>query len=716
MLKGVLVATPPIKPQEFDIDRARARLVRILGDERPHPVDSDASDAVRDRLLTEIRAIGYEPDLRDDFACRQSKRWSALACARVRNVVFRAGPTGGGAVLLASHYDSVAAGPGAADDGAGVAATLEIAAILKKRRPAKPVIFLITEGEEDGLIGAASFVREDPLAGAVEAVINMEARGVTGPALLFQTSDPNGRDIAAYAQRARDPFGNSLAANIYKMMPNDTDLSEFLALGPDAVNLAFSGRVAYYHTPHDNLRNLDRRSLAHLGASALAALDGFLAAAPDSRNRAESVEVYADVGGRFIIVVPRIAALASLLFGLIVSAIAFARIGGAAPFIAAAAPLIAVIAAGAASFGAVSLIAAARAEETFWYASPHWTRAVIYLSAIGGGAAALSIAAGAGRNRLLCAGWFWFSALGLAAYAVAPGSALVTGAPAALFACAAISSLGAPRLLAPISLIALVAALIFWLPMMHLAEEALGVAGAWPIAGVAALLFMLAAPIVVPEGRIGWPAQAMLASSLVVAVILALTARAYSPAAPRGLNIAHIVTAAPAEAYWSLGASPERPPREMAGLAEFSRIRIKGLTGERTAAAAPPHDGAPIAVEILSSTPHEQGRALHLRIASNGADQVVFDIPDEAGLSEASIAGTASQFDQPGARSIVCSGRSCATFDLSVVVAAESAEWTVYGIRHGLGPESEALRAARPDWATPVHGGDARIVLSKATI
>ena len=97
---------------EFDADRALERLARILGDERPHTVDTDANDAVRERLLGEIRAIGFEPEVRDDFACRPATRWNAVSCARVRNVVFRTGPDDGQAIMVMSHYDSVAAGPG----------------------------------------------------------------------------------------------------------------------------------------------------------------------------------------------------------------------------------------------------------------------------------------------------------------------------------------------------------------------------------------------------------------------------------------------------------------------------------------------------------------------------------------------------------------------------------------------------------------------------
>src|SRR5690606_40854732 len=59
------------------------------------------------------------------------------------------GREGDEAVLLAAHYDSVAAGPGAADDGAGVAALLEVARALKARRPPRrTVVLLFSDGEE----------------------------------------------------------------------------------------------------------------------------------------------------------------------------------------------------------------------------------------------------------------------------------------------------------------------------------------------------------------------------------------------------------------------------------------------------------------------------------------------------------------------------------------------------------------------------------------
>jgi Zn-dependent M28 family amino/carboxypeptidase len=83
----------------------------------------------------------------------------------------------------------VAAGPGAADDAAGVAAVLETVRALTQGSPLRnDVVVLLTDGEEDGLFGARAFARDDPLRGRPAVVLNLEARGVSGPSMLIRTS------------------------------------------------------------------------------------------------------------------------------------------------------------------------------------------------------------------------------------------------------------------------------------------------------------------------------------------------------------------------------------------------------------------------------------------------------------------------------------------------------------------------------------------------
>ena len=161
-LKGLLLV-PPSASAEFNVDRAAARLERILGDQRPHPVDSAADDAVRERLFGELRSLGLEPLVRTRQDCRGMPRSRTVSCSLTRNVVAVVGAERPGkALLLNAHYDSTPAGPGAADDGIGVATFLEVAANLRQRPPAQPVILLFNEGEEFGLNGAGAFLDGDP--------------------------------------------------------------------------------------------------------------------------------------------------------------------------------------------------------------------------------------------------------------------------------------------------------------------------------------------------------------------------------------------------------------------------------------------------------------------------------------------------------------------------------------------------------------------------
>src|SRR5690606_20320981 len=93
-----------------------------------------------------------------------------------------------GALALAAHYDSVPAGPGAGDDGAGVAALLEIARVLVREPPPRRSVWLwFTDGEEMGLLGARALVSEPELIANVEVVVNLEARGTSGPSLMFES-------------------------------------------------------------------------------------------------------------------------------------------------------------------------------------------------------------------------------------------------------------------------------------------------------------------------------------------------------------------------------------------------------------------------------------------------------------------------------------------------------------------------------------------------
>ena len=239
-----------------------------------------------------LQSMGLKPIVRDQVACNELFKQRGVACARVRNVIAVLGPPGGKAVLLNAHYDSTPAGPGAGDDGIGVATLLEVGSILRTRALKRPVILLFNEGEELGLVGARAFLA-DPLSRNVGSLINLEARGVGGPANMFETSVPNGAAIAVFGATAAHPVANSLSTDVYRQMPNYTDVNSFAGRGWLTLNIAPIGNETRYHSAGDNFAALDHRTLQHMGNQALAAAERLA----NGRPPAAGDRIFMDVSG-----------------------------------------------------------------------------------------------------------------------------------------------------------------------------------------------------------------------------------------------------------------------------------------------------------------------------------------------------------------------------------------------------------------------------------
>jgi len=330
-MKGALVPIPEptigtIGPADFNTARATERLQRVLGDQRPRPVDSAADDGVRERLLAELGALGLAPRVSDSFTCNGADRSQTVSCARVRNVVATLGPAQGRHVLLVSHYDSTPTGPGAADDGIGVAAMLEAASLLRAQPLKRPVTLLFDEGEETGLIGARAFLDRDPLAPRVESLVNLESRGTTGPAIMFETSRPNGRAIRHYERSVPRPAANSLTTDFARLIPNQTDVAVLKERPWTILNFAIIGNETRYHSPDDIVANLDPRSLRHMGEQVIQVTEDL---AGDGGAPAEGELLYGDVLGVGLVTLPLrlgLALLGALVLGF--GALAWSRRGG----------------------------------------------------------------------------------------------------------------------------------------------------------------------------------------------------------------------------------------------------------------------------------------------------------------------------------------------------------------------------------------------------
>ncbi|HEX2282041.1 MAG TPA: M20/M25/M40 family metallo-hydrolase, partial [Thermomicrobiales bacterium] len=294
---AVLAARPPTPraaaeaTHEFSADRAVETLVRLLGDEAPHPMSSEANSKVGERIIDELTAMGYPVETQTTFSCREA--WAV--CGDVTNIMTRLpGTVDGPAVLLTAHYDSIPAGPGAGDDMAGVATILEVARLLRTEPPVRnPIIFLFSDGEELGLLGAEAFMVEHPWAADVGVVVNLEANGTHGQSVLFQTTGDNGWLIDAFATHAPRPVASSVYDTIYAFLPFNTDLTVYAEAGLPGLNFAFIEEHPHYHTPRDNAANLDPGSVQHQGDNALAATRAL--ASLDLSNQPAGRSVYQDL-------------------------------------------------------------------------------------------------------------------------------------------------------------------------------------------------------------------------------------------------------------------------------------------------------------------------------------------------------------------------------------------------------------------------------------
>ena len=251
---------------EFSTERALNQ-VEIIA-QKPHYVGSTNHELVANYLKLELNRIGLETSVQEGFTLNNKG-----LLVKSKNILARIrGTNNTKALLLLSHYDSAphSFSKGASDDASGVATILEaVRAFLYSKHPQKnDIIILFSDAEELGLNGAALFVNQHPWAKDVGIVLNFEARGTSGPSyMLMETNKGNQALVEAFTKaKTSHPVSNSLMYSIYKMLPNDTDLTVFKEQGNiQGFNFAFIDGHFNYHTQQDDVQHLNKTTLAHQG-------------------------------------------------------------------------------------------------------------------------------------------------------------------------------------------------------------------------------------------------------------------------------------------------------------------------------------------------------------------------------------------------------------------------------------------------------------------
>lgn len=711
---------------QFDTARALERLSRVL-DGTPHPVDSDAGDQTRARLVNEITALGYQPQVVGQNACRGPKTGSTIRCAYVQNVFFKAGTGTGPALVLTAHYDSVDASPGFADDGIGVAVWLEVAHLLKQTPPNRPVLFLLTDGEETALLGAQAFIdSKEKYAVEVGRIINLEARGVRGPAMMFETGHPNSGIVTDWSKNGARPAANSMLAAVYEFMPNSTDLTAHLQDGSTGINIAMADGLDFYHTAHDDLAHLDRTSVQHMGDQALGATRAYLAS-DWSKDRTGGEIAYSDIGTRLFVALPEMLALGLLGLCLVISAILLVRpsreSGWKLDWRALVLPPALAAAAGLLAFLTQLGITFVRPEPAFWSAYPQALNMAYFAGAALVAAAAVAfLAPNSKREALFASGWFWFLLVGMGLSLAVHGFSMIFLIPGFVFMLAGGIAWLVPRLQLPAYIIASVVLALIFFPIVHLLDVMMGLGMAAAFGVIEGLLL---APMIAIAGGLRTGRALVLSvvgAAFVAGIAAAALVPAYSVDRPLALSFnAHYVMDEKRAALYA-NAAPGALPKVIRD--QLTVGDIPPPVGSTNVIAARKLDFAPRpyadAALISDTTSGEGKRVIRLQLTAPGARSIRLRIPAEAHPTQLTYDGSTLAIGKPqqGYNVVEVVGRAAngATLEFTLEPAATAAarlDWLIQGIWTELPPEARALAASRPDTAVRIGTGDTTITTKK---
>ena len=265
----------PLDKYDFSIENALDHL-RIIS-KKPHYTGSEYHSVVRDYILNELKNMGLETEIQNQvvtrFCCVGTNTSNIIGTIK--------GSSNGKSLVLLTHYDSRHhASFGASDAGSGVVTILEgVRSFLSKNTiPINDIHLVFTDAEEIGLLGAQAFVKNHSLVDNIGLVLNFEARGSGGPSyMLMETNGKNGVLISEFINAEPGfPAANSLMYSIYKMLPNDTDLTVFREQANiNGFNFAFIGDHFDYHTSLDSFERLDRNTLIHQADYIMSMLNHF---------------------------------------------------------------------------------------------------------------------------------------------------------------------------------------------------------------------------------------------------------------------------------------------------------------------------------------------------------------------------------------------------------------------------------------------------------
>jgi len=188
-------------------------------------------------------------------------------------------PTDTSIIIFNAHYDSVAKGPGANDDGSGTVAVLAAAYALSRFDFKRTMKFVTFSGEEVGLLGSQAYTKEayernDNILVEINAdmvghddgnrTVRVTATEDVGwVADIFQSINSNYSIGLTVSRGTINREGHGLGGS---------DYSAFLPYGWEAVCAWEGSHDPNFHSPQDNLSNIDLSYLVNMSRIIAASL------------------------------------------------------------------------------------------------------------------------------------------------------------------------------------------------------------------------------------------------------------------------------------------------------------------------------------------------------------------------------------------------------------------------------------------------------------
>ncbi len=271
---------------------------------------SDIISSIDENLILEYlqKIIGFGPRRTGTYGCEKAaqyiyeqftddgliaryQNWTArgntiipqwFSSKNVEGTLKGTDPTDPSIIIFNAHYDSVAKGPGANDDGSGTVAVLAAAFALSQFDFKRTVKFVTFSGEENGLLGSQAYTKE-AYERNEDILIEVNADMVghdEGSKKMTVTATEDVGWVAELFKSLNTNYSIGLTVNRGTITRNRLDLggsdySAFLPYGWESIGCWEGDGDPNFHSPQDNLSNVNLSYLvttSQIIAAALASM------------------------------------------------------------------------------------------------------------------------------------------------------------------------------------------------------------------------------------------------------------------------------------------------------------------------------------------------------------------------------------------------------------------------------------------------------------